>query len=168
MLICRNEKSRTFNLLFTERKKNCPHCPKINLHLRIKAEPVTVGPDATLYVWFLCQRADISCTVASSPTVTGLVGPDAKHFLPEYLIWILPIIAIFVCSSTYSSDQEKAQFLSLPRIYIWFFIMMVFYWLTQYNSWCSIISSSLMTICMPIQAPHNHINTLIMMVFYCY
>ena len=97
-------------------KKNCPHCPKINLHLRIKAEPVTVGPDATLYVWFLCQRADISCTVASSPTVTGLVGPDAKHFLPEYLIWILPIIAIFVCSSTYSSDQEKAQFLSLPRM----------------------------------------------------
>ena len=29
------------------------HCPKNNMKLRIKAESVTAGADATIYVWFL-------------------------------------------------------------------------------------------------------------------
>ena len=32
------------------------HCPKINLNLSIKTEPVTVEADATAYVWFLYTR----------------------------------------------------------------------------------------------------------------
>ena len=34
--------------------KSIPYsCPKINLNLRIKTEPITVGADETVYVWFL-------------------------------------------------------------------------------------------------------------------
>ena len=33
----------------------CLHCPKNNLNLGIKTKPVTVGKDATVYVWFLHQ-----------------------------------------------------------------------------------------------------------------
>ena len=31
------------------------HRVKNNLNLRMKAEPVAVGADATIYVWFLSQ-----------------------------------------------------------------------------------------------------------------
>ena len=31
------------------------HCPKNILNLGIETEPVTVGADATIYVWFLGQ-----------------------------------------------------------------------------------------------------------------
>ena len=31
------------------------HCPKSNLNLCINTENVTVGADATVYVWFLCR-----------------------------------------------------------------------------------------------------------------
>ena len=55
------------------------HCSKNNLDLHIKTEPVTAGADATVSVWFLvtyglhvhvCQQ---TCTVASNPSMTGLV-----------------------------------------------------------------------------------------------
>ena len=32
-----------------------PHCPKNILNLLLKTEPVSVGADATVYVWFLGQ-----------------------------------------------------------------------------------------------------------------
>ena len=31
------------------------HCPKLKLILHIKTEPVLVGEDATVYIWFLGQ-----------------------------------------------------------------------------------------------------------------
>ena len=56
------------------------HCTQNNLNLRIKPEPIRVGPDATVYVWFLIHKyLNISltyCTVyaaASTPPVTGSV-----------------------------------------------------------------------------------------------
>ena len=32
-----------------------PHCPKNNLKSCMKTEPLTVGAEATVYVWFLSQ-----------------------------------------------------------------------------------------------------------------
>ena len=56
------------------------HCTQNNLNLRIKPEPIRVGPDAMVYVWFLIHKyLNISltyCTVyaaASTPPVTGSV-----------------------------------------------------------------------------------------------
>ena len=60
-----------------------PHCPKNNLNLCLKTEPVTVGADATLHMW-LVSGPDIlytvqyvtkwrTSTVAFAPAVTGSV-----------------------------------------------------------------------------------------------
>ena len=42
-----------FCSLGTKTKVVSPHCPKNNMNLGIKTEPVTVGADTTVYVWFL-------------------------------------------------------------------------------------------------------------------
>ena len=38
----------------TQQQPQSPQCPKKELTLHIITEPVTVGADATVYVWFLC------------------------------------------------------------------------------------------------------------------
>ena len=49
--------------------------PEINLNLRIKTRRVTVGADATVYVWFLCQiycdqkAAKYRCISALQPVI---------------------------------------------------------------------------------------------------
>ena len=35
------------------------HCPKNNLNLRIKTEPVSVGADSTVYVCLLCTYTEV-------------------------------------------------------------------------------------------------------------
>ena len=37
------------------------HFSKNNLNMHIKTEPVTVGADATVYVWFLCKIFVSNC-----------------------------------------------------------------------------------------------------------
>ena len=72
-------------------KPRLQHCPKINLNHRVKTQPVTDGADATVYVRLLFIHSTVYisgpetrhtlywcilywiCTVATSPTVIGLV-----------------------------------------------------------------------------------------------
>ena len=71
-------KHKMFNsTLVTYKQPNTQHCPKNNLTLRIKTEPVTVGANATVYIWFLCQINTLFVYVFKSgesvQTVTCLV-----------------------------------------------------------------------------------------------
>ena len=52
------------------------HCPKNILNLGIETEPVTVGADATIYVWFMGQISgpkNRTYAFESAPAVTGSV-----------------------------------------------------------------------------------------------
>ena len=56
--------------------QNSLQCPKNNMNLRIKTEPVTIGAGVMLYVWFPCQlivNKNRTYTVASTQAVTGIV-----------------------------------------------------------------------------------------------
>ena len=56
--------------LVTYKQPSTQHCPKNNLTLRIKTEPVTVGANATVYIWFLCQIYTIFAYVFKSHIYT--------------------------------------------------------------------------------------------------
>ena len=54
-----------------------PHCPKNKLDLRLKAEPVTDGVIAAVYIWHISQ----TYTVASAPSNRlGFLCGDSDYF----------------------------------------------------------------------------------------
>ena len=76
--------------------KKIIHCPKNSLNLLNKAEPVTMGADATVYVWFLCQMprymsgfcARYACLEAEHIPFHMLHGHDTLSFLRRDLNYL--------------------------------------------------------------------------------
>ena len=69
------------------------HCPKNILNLGIETEPVTVGADATIYVWFLGQiygPKNRTYAFESAPAVTGSVFMGSPPLFHSSIPRILP------------------------------------------------------------------------------
>ena len=47
---------QSYSMVRSDSKEGVVHCPKNKLIIRIKAEPVTVGADSTVCVWFFWAR----------------------------------------------------------------------------------------------------------------
>ena len=93
----------------------CTHNAKNNLKLCMKTEPVTVGADATVYVWFLGQIFSMWAKpghvyyAASAPAVT--VAPfscrDLDYFQPSVLLNSLTLKTGSLCNTVKSSVLQR-------------------------------------------------------------
>ena len=84
MQLCRESLRRKIALIMTKEIKN-------NLKLCVKTEPVTIGSDATVHVWFLCQ---ICCLLyAEFPDICHCIcsSRDRLGFYAEIKIFLLSV-----------------------------------------------------------------------------
>ena len=100
------------------------HCPKNNLNLCIKTEPVTVEADTTVYVWFSSDHRNvnkrISCCICSSCDKLGFYAEIQIMFGTVCLSMILfdnlhiYIILLFVVENMHKS--VPSQFYSIHTV----------------------------------------------------